>query len=75
MFFVCGFLHMKKFLQIYVCFSAFIQAFWLERKAATAIEYALMAGGIALVIIAVVFAIGDELAVLFQEVEDGFSGP
>ena len=66
---------MKKFLQIYVCFSAFIQAFWLERKAATAIEYALIASGIALAIIAVVFTLGDELVALFQEVEDGFAGP
>lgn len=40
---------------------------------ATAIEYALVAAGIALAISVVVFTMGDEVLVLFQDVEAGFS--
>lgn len=51
------------------------QCFIRDLCGATAIEYALMAAGVALAISAVVFTLGDELLALFQEVQDGFSGP
>ncbi len=41
-----------------------------EVRGATAIEYGLLVGGIALSIIAVVFLIGDDLATLFQSIDD-----
>ncbi len=41
-----------------------------EEKGATAVEYGLMVGLIAVVIIAVVATLGDQLAALFQEVSD-----
>jgi len=43
--------------------------FWKEKRGATAIEYALIAAGIALAIVAIVFVIGDDVLGLFQGVE------
>ena len=39
-------------------------------RGATAIEYGLIAAGIAVSIIAVVFLLGDDLAALFQSIDD-----
>lgn len=47
-------------------------AFVADEDGATAIEYALVAGGIAVAIAAVVFAIGTEVNGKFGEVESGF---
>lgn len=43
--------------------------------AATAIEYSLIAGGIALAIALVVFGVGDEIVVLIQDLATALSGP
>jgi pilus assembly protein Flp/PilA len=43
------------------------------REGATAIEYALIAGGIALVIIAAVFSVGEAVEASFQGVVDAFN--
>ncbi|MHA7272252.1 Flp family type IVb pilin [Arthrobacter sp. TMT4-20] len=45
-----------------------------EQAGATAVEYALMVGLIAVVIIAAVGFLGDELVVLFEEVTEGLQG-
>lgn len=45
-------------------------AYMRDEDGATAIEYALIAAGISLAIVAAVFAFGDELEVLF----DGLTG-
>lgn len=45
------------------------EAFVRSQEGATAIEYGLIAAGIAVVIAAVVFAVGDELVTLFQGVQ------
>lgn len=45
------------------------EAFVRSEEGATAIEYGLIAAGIAVVIAAVVFAVGDELVTLFQGVQ------
>jgi pilus assembly protein Flp/PilA len=41
-----------------------------EEKGATAVEYGLMVGLIAVAIIAIVATLGDQLAALFQDVSD-----
>lgn len=51
---------MVKFLRLYQC----------DVKGATAIEYALIAAGIAVAIMAVVYAFGDDVASLY----DGLAG-
>ncbi|MGY1720313.1 Flp family type IVb pilin [Blastococcus sp. SYSU DS0552] len=45
-----------------------------EEKGATAVEYGLMVGLIAVVIIGVVVTLGEELKGLFTEVGDGLKG-
>lgn len=45
-----------------------------QTSGSTAIEYALIAGGIALVIIVTVTAIGGEISAILQELSDQFSG-
>ena len=45
-----------------------------EEKGATAVEYGLMVGLIAVVIIGVVATLGDQLAALFQDVSDELPG-
>jgi len=47
----------------------FMFRFLTNRRGATAIEYALLAGGIALSIIAAVGLLGDELAAFFEDVQ------
>ncbi len=44
-----------------------IQAFQSDERGATAIEYGLIAAGIAVAISVVVFAFGDDLATLFGD--------
>jgi pilus assembly protein Flp/PilA len=44
-----------------------IQAFRHDERGATAIEYGLIAAGIAVAISVVVFAFGDDLALLFSD--------
>lgn len=44
-----------------------------NRDGATAVEYALIAGGIALVIIAGVFFLGDSLGLLFNTMADSMN--
>ncbi len=46
------------------------EAFVRSEEGATAIEYGLIAAGIAVAISIVVFTLGDEITSLFQEVED-----
>ncbi len=66
---------MKKFIiQCQAYFYSF-DGFFRNEKGATAIEYGLIAAGIALAIAAVVFTLGDEVALVFQDVEAGFAGP
>lgn len=45
-----------------------------NEKGATAIEYGLIAAGIAIAIVAVVFTLGDEVEGTFTEVETAISG-
>jgi len=47
----------------------FIFRFLSDRRGATAIEYALLAGGIALSIVAAVGLLGDELTTFFEDVQ------
>ena len=51
----------------YLAASEIVQKLKAEILGATAIEYALIAGGIALAILAAVGLIGDELAALFND--------
>jgi len=46
-----------------------IVSFLLSDEAATAIEYGLIAGGIALAIVSVVFALGTDLSVVFNTID------
>ncbi len=52
---------------------AWMEAYLKETKGATAIEYGLIAGGIAVAIITVVFLAGDNLEALFTEITSGLS--
>ncbi len=52
---------------------AFREAYLRDEKGATAIEYGLIAAGISLAIVAVVFAFGDELQVTFTSMETAMS--
>lgn len=49
---------------------AFIHAYKMDIKGATAIEYGLIAGGISLAIVAAVFAFGADLKELFSTLAD-----
>jgi len=50
-----------------------IKSFARDEEGATAVEYALIAGGIAMVIIAAVFSIGTLLLIPFTSVSGGLS--
>ncbi len=52
----------------------FIQAYNTKEDGATAIEYGLIAAGIALAIAAVVFSLGGEVKGTFQGIEDEMKG-
>ena len=45
-----------------------LKAFYRDKSGATAIEYGLIAAGIAVAIIAAVFALGDDVKGFFEEV-------
>lgn len=49
-----------------------IARFAKDESGATAIEYALIAVGLSIAIIVTVFAVGDELDVMYQEVIDDY---
>jgi Flp pilus assembly pilin Flp len=49
------------------------RSFVFGRRAATAIEYALMAASIALAIMAMVFLMGTDVLALYQSVQDSLS--
>ena len=44
------------------------------RRAATAIEYVLIAGGIAVAVLAAVLLLGGELRLYFEAIADGITG-
>jgi pilus assembly protein Flp/PilA len=46
-----------------------LKTFGKDEKGATAIEYGLIAAGIAVAIIAAVFALGDELKGFFEDIQ------
>ncbi len=46
------------------------EAFMRSEEGATAIEYGLIAAGIAVAIAAIVFSVGDELVAMFTNVEE-----
>ena len=48
---------------------AFKEAYLKKEDGATAIEYGLIAAGVAVVIAAVIFAVGDELVTMFTTVQ------
>lgn len=48
----------------------FIKNFWKDEEGATAIEYGLIAGLIAVVIIGVLTTMGEQLEVLFGKIND-----
>lgn len=50
--------------------AAFVQSYLKREDGATAIEYGLIAAGIALTIAAVVFTLGDQVQGAFQGVSD-----
>jgi len=51
--------------------KALVQGFWNDESGATAIEYGLIAAGIALAIIAAVQGLGSTLNGVFKGVDDG----
>jgi len=54
--------------------KALVQGFWKNESCATAIEYGLIAAGIALAIIAAVQGLGSNLNGVFTSVSDGLTG-
>jgi pilus assembly protein Flp/PilA len=55
--------------------KALVQNFWNDESGATAIEYGLIAAGIALAIIGVVNTLGTKLNTVFQAVDTGLKTP
>ncbi len=53
---------------------AYVQAYKNNDDGATAIEYGLIAAGISLAIVAVVFTFGDQLETTFTSMETAMSG-
>jgi pilus assembly protein Flp/PilA len=53
--------------------AAFINTYFKKNDGATAIEYGLIAAGIALAIAAIVFTLGDQVQGAFQGVSDEIS--
>lgn len=51
-----------------------LQQFWNDEDGATAIEYGLIAGLIAVAIIATLTAVGTDLKAMFQKVSEAVSG-
>lgn len=50
------------------------EAYLKSEDGATAIEYGLIAAGIALAIVAVVFTLGDDLLGIFEDIETELAG-
>ena len=50
-----------------------LKAFYRDKSGATAIEYGLIAAGIAVAIIAAVFALGDDIKGFFEDVSSQLS--
>jgi pilus assembly protein Flp/PilA len=57
------------------CLSDTCRRFWRDENGATAIEYGLIAAGIAVAIIVVVFSIGTELQTTFNRVVTCLQNP
>jgi pilus assembly protein Flp/PilA len=57
------------------CLSDTCRRFWRDENGATAIEYGLIAAGIAVVIVVAVFAIGTNLNTTFERVRDCLATP
>lgn len=53
---------------------SYVQAYKKDENGATAIEYGLIAAGIALAISVAVFLFGDNLTALFESMSDSLSG-
>jgi len=51
-----------------------VQAYAADKDGATAIEYGLIAGGISLAIVAAVFAFGDDLEAVFNNIAKAMDG-
>ena len=51
-----------------------IQKFWCSLSGATAIEYGLIAAGIAVAMVATAGLLGDQLAALFNQIANAVSG-
>jgi pilus assembly protein Flp/PilA len=54
--------------------KALVQGFWKDESGATAIEYGLIAAGIALAIITAVQGLGSRLNGVFTSVSNGLTG-
>ncbi|MCI5060983.1 MAG: Flp family type IVb pilin [Alphaproteobacteria bacterium] len=52
----------------------FLTAYLNDTRGATAIEYVLIAAGISLAIMAVVYAFGEDLAALYEDLEGVLDG-
>lgn len=55
-------------------FQDYFSRYVSEQKGATAIEYALLAAGIGMAIIGVVFVIGEDLVTLMTTISDALGG-
>ena len=55
-------------------FYAKITAWAMDKEGATAIEYGLIAAGISVAIVVVVFTLGDEIQATFTDVQTAISG-
>jgi pilus assembly protein Flp/PilA len=53
--------------------SCKIRRFFADESGATAIEYALIAGGISIVIVATVYNVGNRLNAMFTSISNGFN--
>ena len=51
-----------------------LRHYWHQQDGATAIEYGLIAAGIAVAIIAAIFALGDTLSNFFNDIGNNISG-
>ncbi len=60
-------------LKLYVAVQEKIHAFKQDISGATAIEYGLIAAGIGLVVLTAASALGDQLDVLFSQIEAGLT--
>lgn len=63
---------MKNRIKTLPCVSDLLRRFTSNNSGATAIEYALIAGGISIVIVVSVSGVGDELVSIFTEVQGIF---